>query len=340
MICERFYPFGMGMPGRTWSIGSAEEYRFGFNGKENDDAIKGDDNSLDFGGRIYDNRICRWLSIDSKAKDYPAYSPYNFALDNPVINIDVDGKKVYFFPGAGYDDNAEKQKAFTRTFISLMSQLLPDNFEVIEEAHEDRNVGQNVAWAVSNSSMPIKNINKNDVLRNSVDAISNDFKDAVPGEPLNIVGSSYGSVVAAQTALYIAQNKDKLGISKETQISVTLISSPVNQDSKLYEELTKAGVKIIYKEVQDPNDNVTGLGGTNPIEAWQNALNIALEEDPSILSSQHTHNQRADDPTKAYNAVQTMLSTYQLEPAVNSSEVQNQIVLDETKSQNNTLIEE
>ncbi|MBK6730661.1 MAG: hypothetical protein IPG60_06720 [Bacteroidetes bacterium] len=32
------YPFGMLTPGRNWSTGS--EYRFGFNGQEQDDEIK------------------------------------------------------------------------------------------------------------------------------------------------------------------------------------------------------------------------------------------------------------------------------------------------------------
>ena len=39
-------------------------YRFGFNGMENDHEMKGTGNSLDFGARIYDPRIGKFLSID------------------------------------------------------------------------------------------------------------------------------------------------------------------------------------------------------------------------------------------------------------------------------------
>jgi RHS repeat-associated protein len=49
------------MPGRTFN---SSEYRYGFGGHEKDDEIKGEGNSLDFGARIYDPRLGRWLSVD------------------------------------------------------------------------------------------------------------------------------------------------------------------------------------------------------------------------------------------------------------------------------------
>jgi len=65
-------------------------YRYGFNGKEKSSEITSDD--YDFGARIYDGRIGRWLSIDSKAGKYPMLSPYNYSANNPVVNKDVDGR--------------------------------------------------------------------------------------------------------------------------------------------------------------------------------------------------------------------------------------------------------
>ncbi len=67
-------------------------YRFGFNGKEKDDEVKGVGNSLDFGARIYDSRLGRWLSVDPLHKKYPNLSPYVFCANNPIIYIDKDGR--------------------------------------------------------------------------------------------------------------------------------------------------------------------------------------------------------------------------------------------------------
>jgi RHS repeat-associated protein len=89
---QDYYPFGMIQPGRKFDLGGP--YRYGFNGKEEDDEVKGDGNSIDFGARIYDPRIGRWLSVDPLQAKYAAMTPYNFGLDNPILFIDPDGKEV------------------------------------------------------------------------------------------------------------------------------------------------------------------------------------------------------------------------------------------------------
>ncbi|SDF49222.1 RHS repeat domain-containing protein [Chitinophaga filiformis] len=86
---HEYYPFGMGMPGRS---SSNDKYRYGFNGKENDNEIKGEGNSVDFGARIYDPRIGRFLSLDPRSREYPDWSPYVYAYDNPIRLIDDNGE--------------------------------------------------------------------------------------------------------------------------------------------------------------------------------------------------------------------------------------------------------
>ncbi|MCA6462487.1 MAG: hypothetical protein IM571_09470 [Chitinophagaceae bacterium] len=83
---QDYYAFGMQMPGRKSSGG----YRYGFNGKENDN-VTGEGN-LDFGVRILDVRLGRWLSVDPAFGELPGSSPYCSSLDNPIILVDKDGK--------------------------------------------------------------------------------------------------------------------------------------------------------------------------------------------------------------------------------------------------------
>jgi RHS repeat-associated protein len=66
-------------------------YRFGFNGKENDDEAYGDDNQQDYGMRVYDPRLGRFLSVDPIAAQYPMLSSYQSASNSPVQAIDLDG---------------------------------------------------------------------------------------------------------------------------------------------------------------------------------------------------------------------------------------------------------
>lgn len=77
---------------------SGNDYRYGFNGKEGDDEVKGDDNQQDYGMRIYDPRIGRFLSVDPIARDYPMLSSYQFAGNGPIKNIDLDGLEPWGNP--------------------------------------------------------------------------------------------------------------------------------------------------------------------------------------------------------------------------------------------------
>jgi RHS repeat-associated protein len=86
------------VPGRV-STG-ADNYRYGFNGKEKDDEVVGaSGTSYDFGARIYNPRIGRWLSRDALADKYTAVSPFAFALNTPIMAKDPDGNVVIFVNG-------------------------------------------------------------------------------------------------------------------------------------------------------------------------------------------------------------------------------------------------
>ena len=78
------------MPGRKYPAAGGL-YRYGFNGKENDDEVKGEGNQQDYGMRIYDPRLMRFLSTDPLFKSYPWNSSYSFAENDVIRSIDLDG---------------------------------------------------------------------------------------------------------------------------------------------------------------------------------------------------------------------------------------------------------
>ena len=69
-------------------------YRFHFNGKETDNEVYGEGNAYDFGDRMYNSRIGRWMSPDKLAREYAPISPYVISLNNPLIFRDADGNYV------------------------------------------------------------------------------------------------------------------------------------------------------------------------------------------------------------------------------------------------------
>jgi len=71
--------------------GSSDRYRYGFQGQEKDDEIKGEGNSLNYTFRMHDPRVGRFLSLDPLAKTYPWNSPYAFAENRVIDGIDLEG---------------------------------------------------------------------------------------------------------------------------------------------------------------------------------------------------------------------------------------------------------
>ena len=94
-----YYPGGMDMPRRSYSSGS--QYRYGFNGKEKDN--KDGVVQYDYGFRIYDPRLVRFKSVDPLSKEYPWYTPYQFAGNSPIQNIDLDGLEEVHYSYIWFD---------------------------------------------------------------------------------------------------------------------------------------------------------------------------------------------------------------------------------------------
>lgn len=86
-----YYPFGMQMPGRVYTSGG---YRYGFQGQEKDDEIKGPGNSVNYKYRMHDPRLGRFFSVDPLFREYPHNGPYNFSENRVIDGVELEGLEV------------------------------------------------------------------------------------------------------------------------------------------------------------------------------------------------------------------------------------------------------
>ena len=109
---QHSYPFGMPQPGRVWNGDSA---RSGYNGKEKDNEANGSGNEYDYGFRVYNPRLGRFLSVDPLAPEYPELTPYQYASNSPEMNIDRDGEE-----GVQQIDNDQHTTTLRQTWVYVL----------------------------------------------------------------------------------------------------------------------------------------------------------------------------------------------------------------------------
>jgi RHS repeat-associated protein len=89
-----YYPFGSDMVGLTFN---PDDHPFDFNGKPTDREL---DDWQDYGERMYLKKLIRFPSPDpliTQKKEYPWYSPYQFAGGKPILAVDLDGLEEFYY---------------------------------------------------------------------------------------------------------------------------------------------------------------------------------------------------------------------------------------------------
>lgn len=139
--------FGSPLIGRSYEADTSNGYRFSFNGKEKTDEIYGDGNGVDFGARILDTRLGRFLSIDPLFAKYPFVSPFVFTLNAPVFMIDREGNDnvVYLvvlpsaYTGPGKITTADVNKIIETTNASYRKLGLKTEVKLVADPNFNSN---------------------------------------------------------------------------------------------------------------------------------------------------------------------------------------------------------
>lgn len=82
VITSNYSPFGVTLSGRNFTLTGADKSRYGYQGSEKDDEMKGEGNSYATFNRMLDPRLGRWFSLDPVVQ--PWQSPYCSMDNNPI----------------------------------------------------------------------------------------------------------------------------------------------------------------------------------------------------------------------------------------------------------------
>lgn len=118
-----YYAFGLQQNSNSFQKQSTTKNPLLYNGKEiQDELIIG---WLDYGMRMYQPEVSRFSTIDRFSDKYLDLSPYQYAANNPVNFIDINGDSL--------DVGGNKQESFD-ALMSFVPKKFRDRFSLDEES--------------------------------------------------------------------------------------------------------------------------------------------------------------------------------------------------------------
>lgn len=252
------------MPGRSYQntiISGTNDYRYGFNGKELDKS--GEFGSLahyDYGFRIYNPAIGKFLSVDPLAEKFPAWSPFNFVLNCPIRMVDPDGRSPFdIIIKAKFGDD--------RNYVKRTFDILQEN--TTSKLKLDIKTGK--ASIIEGKGNPNANNLKSEIVDNLINDQSKTTTITYDGDPIG-----YGEDKLISNAFTLPNDRESAMDSKKGSGS-TIYFSPDVKGKKDLPDGTRAAAtpdRVLMHELIHAENNRRGIkssmvprgGGKYPLE--------------------------------------------------------------------------
>ena len=241
------------------------DYRYGFQGQEKDDEVKGEGNSVNYKYRMHDPRIGRFFAIDPLASKYPHNSPYAFSENRVIDGVELEGLEVVLIHGTRQSDS----DLFDENTVNQLERIGGNTY-----------TDNTFSWGKYSPLWNSRDNYRGKAAKNLVNHVVNlrtiliERGDISPEEPITLVGYSHGGNVALQAAAEIY----KLTGVKPNIITV---ATPAYNDGSVEDPVNNDAIKM-HLHLYSEYDGVDGIAGGN--ETYDNKTTINYKIDETYIS--------------------------------------------------------
>ncbi|MCK4664668.1 MAG: RHS repeat-associated core domain-containing protein [Bacteroidales bacterium] len=270
---DSYYPFGMTMGGLSYVSSNLASQNYKYNGKEE----QNEHGYLmsDYGFRHYDKRLGRWFVVDPMAEIYYSWSPYVYALNNPVRFIDPDGQapqepptnQSYSLMNNTRTEKVMKLITLTTSIENQTTEIILNNYygdndvSIDEKINVTKEISKNINCKINDKNSLEMNINGE--LSGSSDNIKDNIKNGAKDVAVWGAGEAVGQVVktvvgsVASTIVGVVLNTVspvKLGKGDTKNSLYKSMSSSAIQKAINNEKVMNKIYKLMEKETEKYND--------------------------------------------------------------------------------------
>jgi RHS repeat-associated protein len=229
--------------------GSSNSYRYGFQGQEKDDEIKGEGNSLNYTFRMHDPRVGRFFAVDPLTKDYPWNSPYAFSENRVLDAIELEGLECFFIHGTVIKGTLKIPTSVPGVSIPISYDMgthyfSKNDLDVKNVSNLFSNtINLNFKWSGENSNNARYNAGQELGLHIMANRIS--------GEKITLFAHSHGGNVAIEAIEYLVKHHNY----KPEDFNLITLNTP-DRD----EQTMKSGSKVNFYSINAYGDLLQDIG--------------------------------------------------------------------------------
>lgn len=212
-------------------------YRYGFQGQEKDDEVKGEGNSVNYKYRMHDPRIGRFFAVDPLAHEYPHNSPYAFSENRVLDAIELEGLEAFLIHGTKSNNKRwMNEDGSTRQNVKSLLKLTNNQW-----------YNKYFDWSGYGNGFLNNQLDRERAALKLVDYVMIHRKK---GEDITLIGHSHGGNVAIQATSILRERLDSEGL-EDVEIHLITLATPASNGS------TEDGL------LQDPENPATHKDNIN-----------------------------------------------------------------------------